>query len=461
VSVRAIGYVRVSRTMGREGDSFISPTLQRESIEGLAAREGFEVAEWLEELDASGGDASRPLWNRAIEMVERGDADGIAVWNLARFSRSVRDALNALDRVESAGGRVWSATERTDDKMLRTILLAVAENERERIRAGFAASTASAVARGVHLAAKVPLGYRRGPDKRLVPDPDTAPLVLGVFERRAKGSSWRALARWLCENGQPFSERGVVGLVHNPVYLGQARYGAVTKDDAHEAIVPRGLWRRCQGRGTRSARSGVLTERFLLQGLATCASCGRAMYLAGGRSPRNPPSYVCRRLECGAHAYARAQWLDDFVLNTIQQELTGVDPDGHRVGPGDSERWRAATFVARPGGDDRDVEEAESALEEARADLDEFLEDTKLRRVLGAGRYAEAASDYVAAVNQAEADVEAAREASSGSFELVGRLWNTEWGWAERKEWVERMVRSVTVHRGREPLSERAEVELR
>jgi hypothetical protein len=107
------------------------------------------------------------------------------------------------------------------------------------------------------------------------------------------------------------------------------------------------------------------------------------------------------------------------------------------------------------------VEEAESALEEARADLDEFLEDTKLRRVLGADRYAGAASDYVAVVNQAEADLEAAREASSGSFELVGRLWNSEWGWAERKEWVERMVRRVVVRRGREPLGERADVELR
>src|SRR5689334_23230232 len=114
--MRAIAYVRVSRVAGRDGDSFISPTLQRESIEGLAAREGFEVVEWLEELDASGGDAARPLWNRAIEAVERGDADGIAVWNLSRFSRSVRDALNALDRVESAGGRVWSATEETGDK---------------------------------------------------------------------------------------------------------------------------------------------------------------------------------------------------------------------------------------------------------------------------------------------------------------------------------------------------------
>jgi hypothetical protein len=62
---------------------------------------------------------------------------------------------------------------------------------------------------------------------------------------------------------------------------------------------------------------------------------------------------------------------------------------------------------------------------------------------------------------QDQADLAEARERHGGRYELVGRLWNTEWGWAERKEWLERIVRSVVVSRGREPLSRRVEVELR
>ena len=117
--------------------------------------------------------------------------------------------------------------------------------------------------------------------------------------------------------------------------------------------------------------------------------------------------------------------------------------------------------MPRPGGDDADVAEAEEALADAKADLDGFLADTSLRSILGTERYNEAAANFVAVVNKCEADLDAAREASSGSFELVGRLWLREWGWAERKEWIERIVRSVVVQRGREPLSRRAEVELR
>jgi site-specific DNA recombinase len=465
---RVVGYARVSRIGGREGDSFLSPQLQREQIEAVARREGLTVVETIEELDASGGDAKRPGWNRAIEMVERGEVAGIAVWNLARFSRSARDALNALARIEDAGGRLYSATEALDpgdpnSVMVRTILLGVAEGERLRARAGFAASTASAVQRGVHVAGTIPLGYVRGADKRLVPDPDAAPVVLGAFERRARGTSWARLAAWLGEQGHPRTESGAKAIVHNPVYLGQARYGDLTKDDAHVAIVPRALWRRCQEPGRKSARSGRLTERYLLQGVAECAWCGRAMYLSGGnRHGKDYEHYVCRRPECGERAYARAADLDAFVLNTIEERLTGLDYDGARVGKAaDEATWRAATFVPRPGADDADVAEAEQALADAKADLDGFLADTTLRRVLGSDKYAATVSDYVAVANKAEADLAAAREAGSGSYDLVGRLWNTTWGWAERKEWLERMTKAVVVLKGREPLSQRVEVALR
>ena len=65
------------------GRRFHLAVLQREQLEAVARREGLEVAEVIEELDASGRDASRPGWNRAIEVVERGEVDGIAVWNFA------------------------------------------------------------------------------------------------------------------------------------------------------------------------------------------------------------------------------------------------------------------------------------------------------------------------------------------------------------------------------------------
>ncbi len=262
---KAVGYVRVSRVGLREGDRFISPDLQQEQIEAVARRESLEIVEVIQELDASGGDASRPGWNRAIEMVERGEVSGIAVWNFARFSRSVKDAVNALERIEGAGGRVWSATEDFGDgpagRMVRTILLAVAENERARAAEGFQAAKASAVERGIHLAGRVPLGYRRGANRRLEVDPDAAPVAEGVFERKAQGWSHEAITRWVQEQGYDFTSTGVRYMLGNRTYRGEVRSGALVKENAHPPLVTEGLWRKCQGRGTQSQRTGRLAGR--------------------------------------------------------------------------------------------------------------------------------------------------------------------------------------------------------
>jgi site-specific DNA recombinase len=66
--------VRVSRVAGRKGDSFLSPDQQRQSIERVSQREGLELVDVVEELDRSGADNERPLWNRALERVESGEA---------------------------------------------------------------------------------------------------------------------------------------------------------------------------------------------------------------------------------------------------------------------------------------------------------------------------------------------------------------------------------------------------
>jgi RimJ/RimL family protein N-acetyltransferase len=105
---RAIGYVRVSVVGSRGGESFLSPQLQRESIERVCHREGLDLIDVVEELDRSGGDSTRPLWNACIERIERGEAQALVCWNLSRFARSIVDAKRAIERIEGAGGRLYS-----------------------------------------------------------------------------------------------------------------------------------------------------------------------------------------------------------------------------------------------------------------------------------------------------------------------------------------------------------------
>ena len=59
-------------------------------------------------------------------------------------------------------------------KFARTMMLALAELGLDRIRENWAVVRDRAIDRGVHFASHVPVGYRRGDDGRLEPDPKTA-----------------------------------------------------------------------------------------------------------------------------------------------------------------------------------------------------------------------------------------------------------------------------------------------
>jgi site-specific DNA recombinase len=68
-------YVRVSRVAGREGPSFISPSVQREQIAAWAKMRGVEVLQWHEDLDQSGGKLERPGLTALLARIESGEPE--------------------------------------------------------------------------------------------------------------------------------------------------------------------------------------------------------------------------------------------------------------------------------------------------------------------------------------------------------------------------------------------------
>ena len=104
VAKRCIGLVRVSALRGRGGPSFISPEVQREKVElGVAARGG-QVVDWVEELDRP-GDRHRHGLEAAIQRVEMGFADGIAVMKLNRLGRDVIGLYETVERCARPAAR--------------------------------------------------------------------------------------------------------------------------------------------------------------------------------------------------------------------------------------------------------------------------------------------------------------------------------------------------------------------
>lgn len=133
-----LGYARVSK-----GDEQTS-ALQRRALTDAGVERVFDEA-------ASGGRWDRPALHRLLDQLRPGDV--VVVWKLDRLSRSLRDLLAILERVDAAGAGFRSLTEAVDTtapagRMLMQMLGAFAEFERAMVRERTTAGLAAARAEG-------------------------------------------------------------------------------------------------------------------------------------------------------------------------------------------------------------------------------------------------------------------------------------------------------------------------
>lgn len=311
--MRIDGYIRVSRVGGREGDSFISPDLQREKIEAWARLRGVDISRWETDLDQPGGKLDRPGLNAIMHRIRSGQTDGIAVARLDRLSRiGVAGALALIEEIHEHGATLAAvdlgidpATEFGEFGM--TIMLALARMERRRIKRSWEESREKANRRGVYKATP-PFGYSRDEGGRLLPD-EFASYVVEMFERKARAETLASIARWLNDDGVPTpSSMGssrrpsakqwirstVQGILRNEAYLGIAKDGEFVNATAHDALVDRDLFRAAQGEAIMPSQS--VHPPKLLTGLLRCAGCGHTM--AGTywtRQGRKRAGFFCRR----------------------------------------------------------------------------------------------------------------------------------------------------------------------
>lgn len=340
----ADAYIRVSRRAGREGASFISPELQRKRINEWAKAHELTILDWWQEIDASGAKRDRPLFQEALARCERGESGGIIVAKLDRFARSAVDALESIKRLNEAGARLVSVEDGFDGstpmgRFAIGILTLIAELELERIKDNWDAAVSSAIKRGVYISARVPIGYAKNEDGHLHPEEPASSAIRKAFRLRALGTSYTKIAAFLDERGaipegsSNWSTSGVISLLKNPVYLGQARSGSVVNDAAHEPLVTRAEFDAAQKVKSRfEARKGSPAAMAMLGGLARCSGCGHTLKIAGtahkGSGKRYPTYYCAGRYAtglCPARATIVARLLDPYVEAQVLAALEADD----------------------------------------------------------------------------------------------------------------------------------------
>lgn len=299
---RAVGYVRVSSVRGREGESFLSPDLQREKIEAWASYRGYTIDCFYTDLDQSGRTMKRPEFERLMADARRGQFDAVVVYRLTRFARSVRGASNALDELLEHGVDLVSVSEDIDTttaggKLTRAIFLALSEFESDRIGEEWRNVHANRRGRGIAHVAKRMYGFETSHAAIDGVIEAEAEAVRLIFDLRVKGLGYGAIRRALFERGfRPtgggthFGLSTITQMIQNPLYAGMMRVDGELVRARHEAIVGLDLWRAVNAlRRPLDARARHRTA--LLSGLVFCSGCGRRMKYE--RRSDRPAIYRC------------------------------------------------------------------------------------------------------------------------------------------------------------------------
>jgi putative DNA-invertase from lambdoid prophage Rac len=196
--MRVFGYSRVSTDdQANDGSSLDT---QRQQIAGYAMMKGWQIAEHFVERGVSGSVPliDRPEGKRLLVTV--GKDDVIVTAKLDRAFRSALDALAVLEDLKERsiglhmidlGGDV---TGNGMSKMVFTILAAVAEGERDRIRERIRDAKRHLASQGISSGGKRPFGYDivlDGKIKRLVPNEMEMHVIERMQAMRQNGATYR------------------------------------------------------------------------------------------------------------------------------------------------------------------------------------------------------------------------------------------------------------------------------
>jgi site-specific DNA recombinase len=297
-------YIRVSTPRQGEG---VSLQEQHDAIKRYAQGHDLQITDWFEERETA-AKRGRPVFNRMLKLLEKGNAPGVIIHKIDRSTRNLKDWAD-LGELIDRGIDVHFANEGLDLKsrggrLSADIQAVVAadfiRNLRDETRKGFYGRLKQGL-----FPLPAPVGYLdKGKGKPKEPDPAKAHLAVKAFELYDSGRySLVDLVTELSQlglrnrRGGLITKNGLSVLLNNPFYIGLIRVGPTgeTFPGLHRPLIQKSLFDRVQRRLRGKAVRGGGHHVFTFSRLLTCAGCG---YSLVGELQKGHAYYRCHAKTC-------------------------------------------------------------------------------------------------------------------------------------------------------------------
>jgi len=324
------GYVRVSTAKQGEG---VSLEAQKDAILEYARRRNLVISQWWEERETA-AKQGRPVFNRMVEHLKRGEAKCLVIHKIDRSARNYHDWAIISDLADN-GIEFHIATESFDfntygGRMAADFMAVVAANYVRNLKTEIRKGQLGQLKNGL-LPWSAPVGYRNnGAAKVKTPDPAAAPLVRRAFELYGGGThSIRTLTNEMrrlglrSHTGRPLYKSNIETMLNNPFYCGiiRVRKTGETFKGAHEPLISAALFERVQ-----DIKSGKKVKKFtrhnhLYRGLFRCQHCERSLI---GELHKGRVYYRCQTAGCITRSL-REDRVDEAIIAILGQ--LSLSPD--------------------------------------------------------------------------------------------------------------------------------------
>lgn len=213
--MKVYAYIRVSTA--KQAQEGLSIEVQEAQLEGYAKMNDLPINVWLRDRGVSGSIplVEREAGKRIFEEAQEGDI--VICAKLDRMFRSARNALNVLEQMKERGVKLHfidlgGSVTNGIGQLVFTILSAVAEQERTRIRERISEAKLKMRQEGRYQGGRVAFGYKVDDEGNLVKDETQQKCIQVMRKKRKDGLSYRAISTFLKEELE-------VSISHNAVRM--------------------------------------------------------------------------------------------------------------------------------------------------------------------------------------------------------------------------------------------------
>ncbi len=268
---------------------------QTDSLIKLAEQDKIEVVEILSEAKSAKNPNNRPVFDKMLQNIEDGKANGILCWEINRLSRNPIDSGRIQWMLQQGiikSIRTINREYRPDDNALILSVESGSAND-------FILNLKRGVKRGIdsklvkgHAPILAPLGYlntkieARG-DNYIIKDPERFDLIRKAWDMMLSGSynppqileimtnDWGIRTRKTKRKGnKPLSRSTIYRIFSDVFYAGFFEYRGITHQGKHESMITLEEFDKVQILLGREGRPRPKTHEFPFTGIIKCGECG-------------------------------------------------------------------------------------------------------------------------------------------------------------------------------------------